>query len=462
MWQWLKPKKPKVSPEPKISSGLVPKRTLVHDPTRGVYPATRWVRLDEPQPEPQGHETKPEPQGHETQWKHLATTLNDYAQRLYNKERHRLLGSAEIAETLSKIASSLPKDHPLRKRVTELALLHGCLLEYKYHMPPEALEWYETTITRLGAEFPPPPPPKSGKSEFRSELKLEPIRLPYEEAVKLMNEQWEGGVNLEEKWSKWARKRYGSDESEVIKDGISAKLTDKLIADREFVEAFVNSPFNFLYATADDALKDKGNFRAQVYGVIDGLIGVWAHTASDEHPLSWALQFAVAQEFGLTERYEAMIKRLRELHGSKDAPYIAAETIFLYNTLKPILHKYVRAVYDETQEFLKETELEELYLARGVGLSAEHAADLSRDEFKLVEPPFLPASSWTLDYETAKRFAKWAAEKYNLEPAVYMIRLPKEAFPLIISTALTGWGCFGEAEFTLTVPEKRKVGAARI
>jgi hypothetical protein len=386
----------------------------------------------------------------------LATTLNDYAQRLYNKERHRLLGSAEIVETLSTVASSLPKDHPLRKRVTELALLHGCLIERKYYMPPKAREWFETAIARAGAEF--PPPPKLGKSEFKLEPKLEPIRLPYEEAIKLMNKQWEGKVNLKEKWSKWARERYGSDEIEVIKDGIAAKLTDKLMADREFVEAFVNSPLNFLYATADDALKDKETFREHVYGVIDGLVGAWAHTASDEHPLSWALQIAVAQEFGLTERYEALLKRLRELHGSKNAPYIAAETI----SLKPILHKYVRAVYDETQEFLKETGLEELYLARGVGLSAEHAANLSRDEFKEVESPFLPASSWTLDYETAKRFAKWAAEKFSLEPALYMIRLPKEAFPLIISTALSGWGCFGEAEFVLAVPEKQKVGAARI
>jgi hypothetical protein len=174
------------------------------------------------------------------------------------------------------------------------------------------------------------------------------------------------------------------------------------------------------------------------------------------------MQIAVAQEFGLTERYETLLKRLQELDGSDEAPYLAAETAFLYNTLKPLLHEYVRAVYDETQEFLKETGLEELYLMRGVGMPAKVVTDLSisADEFKLVEPSFLPASSWSLDYDTAHWFARWVARKHNLEPVLYMIRLPKEAFHLIVSTALTGFGCFNEAEIVLAVPDGQQVWAA--
>jgi hypothetical protein len=239
-----------------------------------------------------------------------------------------------------------------------------------------------------------------------------------------------------------------------------SKLTDKLIADKEFVEAFINSPLNFLYATADDALKDKENFRKHVYGFVDGLVGAWAHTASDHHPLVWALQIAIAQEFGLKDRYDAVLKRLRELSSGDEDPYLVEETAFLYNTFKPLLHKYVRAVYDETQEFLKETGLEELYLMRGVGVPDDVAKGLSEWELKLVEPPFLPASSWTFEYETAVRFAKWMATRYNLKPALYMIRLPKEAFHLIISTALSGWGCFLEDEIVLAVPEGQKVWGA--
>jgi hypothetical protein len=463
----------------KIAPGLVPVMTLVHAPT-GIYPAIRWIRQDEPLPEPKGHESR---------WEHLDKVLHHYSLILYNRTEHRFYGFAVVVDNLSKVAPLLPEDHPLRKKVVELALLHGCLIDYKNLLSPDARAWYEATIKKAGAEFPPPPKPEL-KSEPKprpkrrrrqkhlppklklepkrqplskfGQVELEPIRLPHKEAERLMDAQWKGQLNLKGKWKRWARKRYGSDKPETIKHGIVNKLTEKLIANKKFVEAFVNSPFNFHYATADDALKDKENLRERVYEVIDGFVGVWAQTASDHHPLAWALQIAVAQEFGLTERYETVLKRLRELDGSEEAPYLAAETAFLYNTLKPLLHEYVRAVYGETQEFLKETGLEELYLVRGVGLHTKVVTDLSisADEFKLVEPPFLPASSWSLDYDTAQWFARWMARKYNLEPVLYMIKLPKDAFHLIISTALTGWGCFNEQEIVLAVPEGQQVWAA--
>jgi hypothetical protein len=392
--------------------------------------------------------------------------------------------------TLIRIADALPENHPLKEKAIKLALLHGCLIENKNLMKPEARKWYEDNIKRMGAKFPPPPEPKPTTpsepepkpepkpklkakpkpkakfkvkpKEFKIRIKLEPTRMPYGEGASLIGEQWVGQVRLKDKWSKWARKRYGLDASPTIKDGIVTKLTDKLIGDREFVEAYTNSPFSSLYETADDALKDKETLRKQVYGLIDGLVGAWAQTASDHHPLVWALQIAIAQEFGLKERYEEALKRLRALSGSGEAPYLAEEAAFLYDTLKPILHKYVRAVYDETQEFLKETGLEELYLMRGVGLTDEQVRDLSKDEFKLVEPSFLPASSWALEIDTASWFARWMARKYNLNPVLYMIRIPKEAFHLILSTALTGWGCFNESEVVLAVPEGQEVWAARL
>jgi hypothetical protein len=459
--------------------------TLVHAPT-GTYPAIRWVRPDEPLPEPQGHESR---------WERLDEVLHHYSLILYNRAEHRFYGFATVVDTLSKVAPLLPEDHPLRKKVVELALLHGCLIDYKNLLSSEARAWYEATIKKAGGGFPPPPKPElkpEPKPEPRpkrqrrqkhlppklklepkrqpfpklNRVELEPVRLPYNEGVRLMDAQWKV---LKKKWNNWARKRYGkkgvpagSTVLGTIKDGIVNKLTERLIANRRFVEAFVNSPFNFRYATADDALKDKENLRERVYEVIDGFVGAWAQTASDHHPLAWAMQIAVAQEFGLTERYETLLKRLQELDGSDEAPYLAAETAFLYNTLKPLLHEYVRAVYDETQEFLKETGLEELYLMRGVGMPAKVVTDLSisADEFKLVEPSFLPASSWSLDYDTAHWFARWVARKHNLEPVLYMIRLPKEAFHLIVSTALTGFGCFNEAEIVLAVPDGQQVWAA--
>jgi hypothetical protein len=73
----------------------------------------------------------------------------------------------------------------------------------------------------------------------------------------------------------------------------------------------------------------------------------------------------------------------------------------------------------------------------------------------------LPASSWTFDYEAA-------VDVYSVVPSdemerkdsvVFYIRIPKEAFPLILSTALTGWGCYDEFEVVVMLPGKQEVMA---
>jgi hypothetical protein len=476
MWLWLKQKSP----------DLVPIMTLVHDPVKGVYPAIRWVRPDEPLPERPEQAAQP--------WMHLGDALHRYAYRLYDKNDHRLHGSYDIMTTLIKIAEALPEGHPLREKATKLALLHACLLESKRRLPSDVFAWFEKNIKKFGSKLPPAskteptpkpqPTPKLNLKRKRkprlrvkakikpaerfSKFNLEPIvtppyRLSHESARVLMREQRK---LLLGKWHRWARKRYGTTDSPDIKDGIVTNLTGKLIADREFVEAFIESPLNFRYATIDDALKDEGGLRESVYAFVDGLVGAWAQTASDHHPLVWALQIAIAQEFGLKDRYKAAIERLKEISKSDEEPYLLEQATFLYDTFKPILHKYVRAVYSETQEFLKEffedTGLDGLYLARGVGLTGAQAADLPLEDYKVAEPPFLPASSWSFDYATAEWFAWWVARKYDLNPAIYMIKLPKDAFHLIISTALTGWGCFNEKEIVLAMPEGQEVWATRL
>jgi hypothetical protein len=447
--------------------------TLVHDPVKGVYPAIRWVRPDEPLPEKPEQAFQP--------WMRLDYALHRYAYRLYNKSEHRLYGSYDIMTTLIKIAEALPEGHPLKERATKVALLHACLLENKKRLPSDVFAWFEKNIKEMGSKLPPlpetepkpEPKPKTApvrtlkpRKRFRvkpakrfSKIKLEPASMPFYDAKGLVQEQW---LSLARKWSMWAKRRYGSDDPPTIKHGIVSKLTKQLIADREFVEALINSPLCSLYATVDDALKDEEGLQEVVYGFMDGFVGAWAQTASDHHPLVWALQIAVAQEFGLKDRYKATIERIKEVSKSDDEPFLLEQAAFIYDTLKPILHKYVRAIYEETQEFLKKAGFEELYLARGVGLTKAQAADLSLDELKLIEPPMLPASSWSLDYATAEWFANWMARKYNLTPAVYIVRLPKDALHLIISTALTGFGCFDEKEFVAAIPEGQEVWAARL
>ena len=431
---WLK----QMSPE------LIPVATTVHDPFKGTYIAIRWKRPDEPTPTPQGRET---------QWVHLTTLLDEKAKSVYDAKLHRFRGSYRAISALIQVAEALPKDYPLRAKVIKTALLHGCLIENKKIILPENRAWLKTALREMDVKLPPPPEPKE-----HPPLKLEQQAMPYDDAMEVLRRQWKEEPNLRAWWFDGAKERFGSGKSQVIKDGIVSTLTDKLMSDKEFVEAYINSPFNYAFATLEDALKDRKALRQAIYGVVDGLVGVWAQTASDHHPLAWALQIAVAQEFGLTESYEFLRKMLQDLDESKEAPNIVAETAFLYDTLKPLLHKYVRAVYEETQKFLAQSGLEELWLIRGVALPREWTTSLQEDDFNAYEAPFLPASSWALSVEVAEEFAISAfRERPGTEPVTYLIRIPKEAFPLILSTALTGWGCFDETEIVMMSSGKRQV-----
>lgn len=431
---WLK----QVSPE------LIPVATTVHDPTKGTYVAIRWKRPDEPMPTPQGRETG---------WVHLTTLLDEKAKSVYDAKLHRFWGSYRAISALIQVAEALPKDHPLRAKVIKTALLHSCCIENKKIILPENWAWLKKALKEMGIELPPPPEPKE-----HPPLKLEQQSMSYDDAMDVLRRQWEKEPNLRAWWFGGAKEKFGSDKSWVIKDSIVSTLTDKLMSDKEFVEAYINSPFNYAFATLEDALKDKEALRKAIYGVVDGLVGTWAQTASDHHPLAWALQIAIAQEFGLTESYEFLREMLHELDESREAPNIVAETAFLYDTLKPLLHKYVRAVYDETQKFLAQSGLEELWLIRGVALPREWVASLQEDDFNAYEAPFLPASSWALSAETAESFAvRTSRERPGTEPVTYLIRIPKEAFPNIISTALTGWGCFKETELVLLFSGRQQV-----
>jgi hypothetical protein len=425
-----------------VSPELIPVATTVHDPIRGTYVAIRWKRPDEPMPAPQGRETE---------WVHLTTFLDEKAKSIYEPKMHRFWGKYRAISALIQVAEALPKDHPLRAKVIKTALLHSCLIENKKIILPENRAWLKSALREMGVKLPPPPEPQE-----HPPLKLEQQFMSYDDATRVLWKQWESEPKLKDWWFGSAKERYGSGKSWVIKDGIVSTLTDKLMSDKEFIEAYINSPLNYAFATLEDALKDKEALRQAIYGVVDGLVGVWAQTASDEHPLAWALQIAIAQEFGLTESYEFLRKMLQEL--DEEAPNIVAETAFLYDTLKPLLHKYVRAVYEVTQEFLAQSGLEELWLIRGVALPREWTEPLQEDDFNAYEAPFLPASSWALSVEVAESFAvKTSRERFGTEPVTYLIRIPKEAFPNIISTALTGWGCLDETELVLLSSGRRQV-----
>jgi len=417
---------------------LVPELRPIHYGGR-VFWGIRWVNPFRPT--------------HEPEWMRLDVFLGEQVQTLYNAELHRLMGDPSALETIIQIADRLPPNHPLKEKAQKAALLHGILIADWGRLQEGTQQWLEATLKGLNPQLPPPPEPKD-----LPPLQGTQAQRPADELRRWMKEYWR--QEMGKKWLDWALELHGSDKRSTIKDKIVSKLTDRLLADKEFVEALLQSPL--ITVPPHDALKDKAAFRSLAYGVIDGLVGVWAQTASDKHPLAWALQIAIAQEFGLKNGYEAILQRLNQLD-KEEAPGIIQRTAFLYNTLKPILHKYVRAVYDETQEFLERSGLERLCLVRGLKLPERLAANLSEQHFTPFKAPFLPASSWTLEYWIAEEFATESKAWEELgESTIYYIEIPKEAFRRILSTSLTGWGCYTESEFGLLSDGEQEVLAALI
>jgi len=425
-----------------IAPNLVPIMTIVNDPKRGQYIAIRWKRPDEPMPEPET------PYG----WRHLIPFLNEQMLKLYDAEAHKLRGDPDALSFFIQVAEALPEGYPLKGKVVMAALLHGLLMPVWWWLPEKDKKWLTDTIEGVDARLPSPPEPQKPYSED-----FEPEPLPSESAKEMYMVLDEWYERMKGEWAKWAKERYGDTKPEKIKDGIVHRLTDKLASDKEFVDAFINSPFNVAFATTEDALERQEALKSSLQWVISGLIGVWAQTSSDEHPLSYALQIAVAQEFGLKENYEFILKWLEALE--EHTPGITKHTAILYNTLKPILHKFVRAVYEETQDFLSKSGLTEIYLIRGLRLPEDRAEGLSWERYQLFKAVAFPVSSWSLDQKTARNFATLKSEE-GKKPVLYVLKLPKSAFPYIFSTALTGWGCFDEAEFVLMLPINQKVWAA--
>jgi hypothetical protein len=442
------------------------------------------------------------PEEHKSEWTQLTTYLHEQAIRLYNDEAYRLEGDLEALSALVQVDAVLPPNHPLKEKVRRAALLHGVLYKVfageeiwnvdigigsedeepeSTELPSDLKKWVEENLKNLDLQLPPPPEQKGFqpfKVPKRAEVEGIPVKmtdLSVEGISELLWEQWydEG---LGEKWKRWAEKMYGGTTTEAIVVGFMNRLVDKLLSNKEVVEALVNSPLNFSFASVDDALKRKDEFRDFVSKIAYGLTLLWSQTACDEHPLAYALQLAIAQEFGLRDKYEALLQFLGEMEKSsakgkkresfipqRDTSNIRKEVAFLYHTFKPILHAIVREIYDQTQDFLAKSGLKRLRLVRGVGFPVGKTKGLPKEGkgLKLIAPPFFPASAWTIDGDVARGFAELREKYFDEVGFIYYIEIPKSAFPCILATALTGLGCPGNYEVVLMLPEGQQVWSAR-
>jgi len=166
----------------------------------------------------------------------------------------------------------------------------------------------------------------------------------------------------------------------------------------------------------------------------DQLVGQWATTSGDDHPGAVAMQSAVMREFGVTDASMG--------HFDDD---VIAEAREILDKDGEGLQAFARAEYDETQAFLTENGIDEVYATRGMKFESNAAA--REAGFHVDENDLTATYSEDLSMQPVSSFSTEPMVAGNFARQVAMItRVPKER---VLSTCRTGAGCLPEGEITV-------------
>ena len=162
---------------------------------------------------------------------------------------------------------------------------------------------------------------------------------------------------------------------------------------------------------------------------VSELVHLWAVTSNDSNIPALAMQEVARDVFGLDDAE----------HWKVD-PEEATKVAQTKDTYRSIYERYLRAEYDSTQTLLKGMGITHVRLHRGYTTNGRHSGR--------VDPPrnnttvsTRPMSSWSLNDRTARNFSLG-----NGSEVVVTAEFPVER---ILSTPLTGSGCWGESEMVV-------------
>jgi len=162
------------------------------------------------------------------------------------------------------------------------------------------------------------------------------------------------------------------------------------------------------------------------------LTKTWAISSSDHRAPSVALQRVASEAFGVEDTTVAYVEQ-----GFEDIDRIVSKH-------GQVLRAWVDSVYEDTQALLKELEMDEVVLVRGMGWDEaakipDWVSALPEDEPTRTRAKLNPLSSFASEYSVAIRFATRHEEEQMLVAA----RVPRDK---IFSTFRTGPGCAEEYE----------------
>lgn len=161
----------------------------------------------------------------------------------------------------------------------------------------------------------------------------------------------------------------------------------------------------------------------------------WAGTSGDKTVQSTAMQQAVKEEFGTTG--SAIVR------AETDAAYMQSHDEF-YAKVAPFYRRFVRRMYEHTQDDLAEQGITTISVDRGMSFSARPGFADSKPEWAQIgtqsRPDLQPANSWSTSKAVANRFG-------NVR---FSAVIPADR---VLGSARTGFGCYSEKEFVVLVSD---------
>lgn len=187
-----------------------------------------------------------------------------------------------------------------------------------------------------------------------------------------------------------------------------------------------------------ELIKDLGLDRGGNERAAASIIKQWATSSGDAHPKSIAMQLAAQKEFGL---------KGVSLWWDKDALEMATK---YFKTHEIPLRRFLREMYNDTQEHLAKQGLKSIRVTRGfkgdVGIKLSTKANkMSKTNIQLQ-----PMSSFSSDFETAQHFGDPLPTQHS---ALFFAEVPAKR---VLSCPVTGFGCEREFEWVVLGSQKGK------
>jgi hypothetical protein len=220
----------------------------------------------------------------------------------------------------------------------------------------------------------------------------------------------------------------------MAKKASQDRLYERLKDDPDFME-YMERRWDLAHLSEDPRI-DEANAYYATRDEIHALVGEWAATSGDSSPIALAMQEAAVEEFGLTD--------IRASGPPADMPpgILGDYHRHLKEDL-PAYRAFLRAQYDETQDFLQQSGIKEVLVWRGGGLPVGATIpEGSKDAFGEASLVMHPMTSWSTSVWTAEQFMGTTSGN-DVAPTLFATVIPADR---ILSTPATGYGCYRERE----------------